>query len=178
MLVGAVLGSTNAAVVLPAIEISAPEPIKITLTLESSLGEIIAVLTVGTLISLGSDQSLVEGSDQWVRPSHSDRRCDRCCRWSYLVAPLAACSRTAFQQRAESGNSAWRLCRWTLFGGTGLVAKLVFGLTLANMPRTPRMVWRRWSPRPTPSRSSQFWSPGSGALAGRVALVDTRCQCG
>lgn len=58
VLVGAVLGSTSAAVVLPAIEqISAPEPVKIILTLESSLGEIIAVLMVGTLISLGSDQS-------------------------------------------------------------------------------------------------------------------------
>ena len=59
---GPVLGSTSAAVVFPAIgQIGAPEPIKITLTLESWLNEIIAVLTVGTLISLGSDQSLVEG---------------------------------------------------------------------------------------------------------------------
>jgi len=61
-LIGAVLGSTSAAVVLPAIQqINAPEPIKVTLTLESSLGEIIAVLTVGTLMGLDGSQSLVEG---------------------------------------------------------------------------------------------------------------------
>ncbi len=48
--------------VLPAIQqINAPEAIKITLTLESSLGEIIAVLTVGTLMGLDGNQSLVEG---------------------------------------------------------------------------------------------------------------------
>jgi hypothetical protein len=35
--------------------------IKVTLTLESSLGEIIAVLTVGTLMGLAGSQSLVEG---------------------------------------------------------------------------------------------------------------------
>src|SRR5262249_49757464 len=41
-LLGSVVGSTSAAVVLPAIsQIDAPDPIKITLTLESSLGEII-----------------------------------------------------------------------------------------------------------------------------------------
>jgi len=52
-LLGAVLGSTSAAVVLPAIkQIEAPEAIKITLTLEASLGEIVAVLTVGTLMGL------------------------------------------------------------------------------------------------------------------------------
>lgn len=59
-LLGAVLGSTSAAVVLPAIEqIDAPEPIKVTLTLESSLGEIIAVLTVGTLMGLNGTDGLL-----------------------------------------------------------------------------------------------------------------------
>ena len=59
---GAVLGSTSAAVVFPAIQqIDAPEPIRVTLTLESSLVEIIAVLMVGTLMGLNSNDSLVEG---------------------------------------------------------------------------------------------------------------------
>ena len=61
-LLGAVLASTRAAVVLPAIQqIDAAEPVKVTLTLESSLGEIIAVLTVGTLMGLDGGESLVEG---------------------------------------------------------------------------------------------------------------------
>ena len=61
-LLGAVLASTSAAGVLPAIQqIDAPEPIKVALTLESSLGEVIAVLTVGTLMGLNGGESLVEG---------------------------------------------------------------------------------------------------------------------
>jgi hypothetical protein len=102
------------AVVLPAIEqISAPEPIKITLTLESSLGEIIAVLTVGTLIGLGSDPSLVEGLitgfghhiliDVAIGAAVG-------VIWSRLW-PLVAGQHFS---NAESGNSAGRLCRGTL----------------------------------------------------------------
>src|SRR5664279_4805945 len=61
-LLGAVLASTSAAVVLPAIQqISAPEAIKITLTLEASLGELVAVLTVGTLIGLDGNQPIFQG---------------------------------------------------------------------------------------------------------------------
>ena len=61
-LLGAVLGSTSAAVVLPAIQqIQAPEAVKVTLTLEASLGEIIAVLTVGTLIGLDGSQPIFQG---------------------------------------------------------------------------------------------------------------------
>jgi cell volume regulation protein A len=61
-LLGAVLGSTSAAVVLPAIQqINCPEAIKVTLTLEASLGEIIAVLTVGTLVGLDGSQPIFQG---------------------------------------------------------------------------------------------------------------------
>ena len=135
------LGSTSAAVVLPAIEqISAPEPVKIILTLESSLGEIIAVLMVGTLISLGSDQSLVEGLitgfgqhiliDVAIGASVG-------VIWSRLW-PLVAGQH--FSNALNLGTVLGVFAVGRYFGGSGLLAELVFGLTLANMPRTPRMV--------------------------------------
>ena len=141
LLVGAVLGSTSAAVVLPAIEqISAPEPIKITLTLESSLGEIIAVLTVGTLISLGSDQSQVEGL---ITGFGHHILIDVAIGvavgvvWSRL-SPLVAGQH--FSNALNLGTVLGVFAIGRYFGGSGLLAELVFGLTLANMPRTPRMV--------------------------------------
>jgi cell volume regulation protein A len=140
-LLGAVLGSTSAAVVLPAIQqITAPEPIKITLTLESSLGEIIAVLTVGTLISLGSDQSLVEGL---ITGFGHHILIDVAIGvavgviWSRLW-PLVAGQH--FSNALNLGTVLGVFAVGRYFGGSGLLAELVFGLTLANMPRTPKMV--------------------------------------
>ena len=141
-LLGAVLGSTSAAVVLPAIEqISAPEPIKVTLTLESSLGEIIAVLTVGTLISLGGgDQSLVQGL---ITGFGHHILVDVAIGvavgvvWSRLW-PLVAGQH--FSNALNLGTVLGVFAVGRYFGGSGLLAELVFGLTLANMPRTPRMM--------------------------------------
>ena len=141
VIVGAVLGSTSAAVVLPAIgQITAPEPIKVTLTLESSLGEIIAVLMVGTLISVGGDQSLVEGLitgfghhiliDVAIGAAVG-------VIWSRLW-PLVA--EQHFSNVLNLGTVLGVFAVGRYFGGSGLLAELVFGLTLANMPRTPRMV--------------------------------------
>ena len=62
LLIGAALGSTSGSVVLPALQqIVAPERLKVTLTLESSLGEILAVLTVGTLVTISGTESLFSG---------------------------------------------------------------------------------------------------------------------
>jgi cell volume regulation protein A len=137
-LLGAVLGSTSASVVLPAIQqIAAPEAIKVTLTLEASLGEIIAVLTVGTLIGLdGSEpifQGLVTGFGHHIAVD-------------VLLGILAgvAWSRVwplfATQQFGNTLNLGMVLGLFAVgrfAGGSGLLAELVFGLTLANMPRNP-----------------------------------------
>src|ERR1039458_2894792 len=62
VLLGAALGCTSGTIVIPALEqISAPTPVKITLTLESTLGEVIAVLLIGSLLTTGVSQSLVFG---------------------------------------------------------------------------------------------------------------------
>lgn len=204
VLVGAVLGSTSAAVVLPAIEqISAPEPVKIILTLESSLGEIIAVLMVGTLISLGSDQSLVEGLitgfghhiliDVAIGASVG-------VIWSRLW-PLVAGQH--FSNALNLGTVLGVFAVGRYFGGSGLLAELE-----ANMPRTPEdgtsgganagVSFRAHIPGSIllfcavgnhgedglqgihHPNYCDFSRSGSGALARRAcdALVDTRCQCG
>ena len=140
-LLGAVLGSTSAAVVLPAIQqIDAPEPIKVTLTLESSLGEIIAVLTVGTLMGLNSNDNPVEGLitgfghhiliDVAIGVAVG-------VAWSRLW-PLVAGQH--FSNALNLGTVLGVFAIGRYFGGSGLLAELVFGLTLANMPRTPRMM--------------------------------------
>ena len=139
-LLGAVLGSTSAAVVLPAIEqIDAPEPIKVTLTLESSLGEIIAVLTVGTLMGLNSNDKLVEGL---ITGFGHHILIDVAIGvavgvvWSRLWPMVAG---QPFSNALNLGTVLGVFAVGRYFGGSGLLAELVFGLTLANMPRTPRM---------------------------------------
>src|SRR5271165_583780 len=62
LLLGAALGCTSGTIVIPALQqISAPEPVKITLTLESTLGEVTAVLLIGSLLNTGVTHSLVFG---------------------------------------------------------------------------------------------------------------------
>jgi potassium/hydrogen antiporter len=139
-LLGSVLGSTSAAVVLPAIQqMDAPGPVKITLTLESSLGEIIAVLTVGTLIGLNSDSPLVEGL---VTGFGHHVFVDVVLGIAAGVAWWRIFPRLADQQFSNALNLGTVLAVFALgrfAGGSGLLAELVFGLTLANLPRTPEM---------------------------------------
>jgi cell volume regulation protein A len=137
-LLGAVLGSTSAAVVLPAIQqVVAPQAVKITLTLEASLGEIIAVLTVGTLIGLDGSQPIFEGLitgfghhvlvDVVLGVAAG-------VAWS-RVWPLFATQQ--FGNALNLGMVLGVFAAGRYAGGSGLLAELVFGITLANMPRTP-----------------------------------------
>src|SRR5437868_220135 len=53
MLLGAVLGCTSSTIVLPVLQqVKAREPVRITLSLESALGDVFAVLAVGILLDL------------------------------------------------------------------------------------------------------------------------------
>jgi cell volume regulation protein A len=139
-LLGAVLGSTSAAVVLPAIEqIDAPNAVRITLTLEASLGEIIAVLMVGTLLGLNSQQAVVEGL---VTGFGHHVLVDVVLGiavgvgWS-KIWPLVAGQH--FSNALNLGTVLGVYAVGRIAGGSGLLAELVFGITLANMPRTLHM---------------------------------------
>jgi len=140
LLIGAAMGSTSGSVVLPALQqIEAPERLKVTLTLESSLGEILAVLMVGALVTISGTESLFSGVV--VGFSH------------HVVIDVAL--------GVAAGAVWWKL--WPLLynqpfanalnlgvvlgvfsigrlaGGSGLLAELIFGLTLANLPRSPHL---------------------------------------
>ncbi|HEY4900763.1 MAG TPA: cation:proton antiporter [Terriglobales bacterium] len=137
-LLGAVLGSTSASVVLPAIaQIDAPEAIKITLTLEASLGEIVAVLTVGTLMGLDGRQPIFEGL---ISGFGHHVLVDVVLGIAAGVAWSRVWPQFASQQFSNALNLGMVLGVFAVgryAGGSGLLAELVFGLTLANMPRTP-----------------------------------------
>src|SRR5580704_13511004 len=62
LLLGAALGCTSGTIVIPALQqIDTPDPVKVTLTVEASLGEVIAVLLVGSLLKANDQGSLIGG---------------------------------------------------------------------------------------------------------------------
>lgn len=116
-----------------------PDCLKVTLTLESSLGEILAVLTVGVLVTISGTQSLFSGLV--VGFSHHvivD-----------LVLGVAAGAvwwklwpllyNQPFSNALNLGVVLAVFSIGRLAGGSGLLAELIFGLTLANLPRTPHL---------------------------------------
>lgn len=137
LLIGAALGSTSGSVVLPALQqIDAPDRLKVTLTLESSLGEILAVLTVGTLVTISGTEALFSGVV--VGFSHHVivdvlLGIGAGFLWRQLLPFVAG------QQYANALNLGVVLAVFAigrLSGGSGLLAELIFGLTLSNLPRS------------------------------------------
>ena len=140
LLLGAALGCTSGTIVIPALQqIDTPEPVKITLTIESALGEIIAVLMVGSLLHAEGGNSLVTGLATDF--SH------------HIVVSLAigvaagwlwsrAWPRIAGQPNSNILNLAIVMGVYAIgnyLKGSGLFTVLIFGVTLANLPRTPHM---------------------------------------
>ncbi len=140
LLLGAALGCTSGTIVIPALQqIETPEAVKIVLTIESALGEIIAVLLVGSLLNSETSSSFITGLA--TNFSH------------HIVVALAIGFAAAFlwsriwpriagQPNANILNIAVVMGVYALsnhLGGSGLLAVLVFGVTLANLPRTPHL---------------------------------------
>ena len=140
LLIGAALGSTSGSVVLPALQqMDCSDRLKVTLTLESSIGEILAVLTVGTLVTISGTEALFSGL--LVGFSHHIivdvlMGIGAGVVWWKLWPLLAG---QPFINALNLGVvlGVFSVCR--LAGGSGLLAELIFGLTLANLPRTPHM---------------------------------------
>src|SRR5208282_1975743 len=129
LLLGAALGCTSGTVVIPALQqINTPDPVKVTLTLESALGEVIAVLLVGSLLNMEGGGSLIAGLATDF--SH------------HIIVSLAIgfaagavwsrlWPRTAGQPNANILNLGVVLGVYALgdyLGGSGLLAVLVFGV--------------------------------------------------
>ncbi|MFZ0912329.1 MAG: cation:proton antiporter [Candidatus Korobacteraceae bacterium] len=140
VLLGAALGCTSGTIVIPALEqISTPESVKITLTLESTMGEVIAVLLIGSLLNADVSHSLLFG----VAADFSRHIVIALLLgvlagaiWSRLW-PLLASHPNANIANLGVVFGVYALARYV--GGSGLLAVLIFGITLANLPRTPHM---------------------------------------
>ena len=140
LLMGAALGCTSGAIVIPALQqIDAPESVKITLTVEAALGEVIAVLVVGSILNMGPSQSLLTGMAADF--SHNILAALIVgvavgAIWS-RVWPLTAGFPYSNILNLGVVLGVYAVARYV--GGSGLLAELIFGITLANLPRTPHM---------------------------------------
>ena len=136
LLVGAALGCTSSTVVLPVLQqMDAEEPVKVTLMLEASWGDVLAVLMVGLLLGLQAQTGTMAGGLAhrflvqvgvallfaivagilWSRLLHvlSEQRF-----WQVLTFSMVLV--------LYSGMEA--------LGANGLIAVLAFGLTISNFP--------------------------------------------
>jgi cell volume regulation protein A len=141
LLVGAALGCTSGSVVIPALQqIIAPESVKITLTVEASLGEVLAVIMVDSLVSIAGDQSMVTG----LAGAFSHHILVAALLgfgagflWSHLWPRIAG---QPYTNIVNLGVVLGVYAAGVYLGGSGLLTVLIFGVTLANMPRTPHMM--------------------------------------
>lgn len=136
LLVGAVLGCTSSTVVLPVLQqLQAEEPVRVTLMLEASWGDVLAVLTVGLLLGMRSQggalaQGLAHGLLNQVGiallftvPAGI--------LWSRLLPVL---SEQRFWQVLTFSIVLVLYSGMEALGANGLIAVLGFGLTLSNFP--------------------------------------------
>ncbi len=136
LLVGAVVGCTSSAVVLPVLQqMQADEPVRVTLMLESSWGDVLAVLTVGLLIEMRSHSGpIATGVLRGVLTQVGVAGLFAVIAgilWSRLLPVL-------WEQRF------WQVLTFSIvlvlyagteaLGANGLIAVLAFGMTLANFP--------------------------------------------
>jgi len=134
-LLGGVFGCTSSTVIMPVLQqMHVREPVKLTLLLESAIGDIIGVLTVSSLITITPDQPVAKLflSGLAVR---------------VVIAMVLAIIAGIIWSRLWRSISSWRFANALSFGivlgiyagtqaagGSGLLAVLAFGLTLGNLP--------------------------------------------
>jgi len=136
LLVGAVLGCTSSTVVLPVLQqMQMEEPVKVTLMLEASWGDVLAVLSVGLILGMKGQSgplaaSLVHGFLLQVGVA-----------LLFAVAVGVLWSRLL---HVLSEQRFWQVLTFSIvlvlyagieaLGANGLIAVLGFGLTLSNFP--------------------------------------------
>src|SRR5580693_1577779 len=134
--VGAVLGCTSSTVVLPVLQqLGASEPVRVTLMLEASWGDVLAVLTVGLLLGAGSQGGAVA---QHVLRSLATQvgvagvfATAAGILWSGLLPVLVE---ARFWQVMTFSIVLVLYAGTEALGASGLIAVLAFGLTLSNFP--------------------------------------------
>ncbi len=136
LLVGAALGCTSSTVVLPVLQhMAVEEPVKVTLMLEASWGDVLAVLTVGLLVGMKSSSGpiavgLANGVITQVGLA--------------LLFSIAVGVLWSRLLHVLSEQRFWQVLTFSIvlvlysgveaLGANGLIAVLGFGLTLSNFP--------------------------------------------
>ncbi len=136
LLVGAVVGCTSSTVVLPVMhQIEASEPVKVTLMLESSWGDVLAVLAVGLLLGLRHETGPIAlGLAHGVLTQVGLALLFAVATgvlWSRLLPVL---SEQHFWQVLTLSVVLVLFAGMEALEANGLIAVLAFGLTLANFP--------------------------------------------
>jgi cell volume regulation protein A len=145
LLVGAALGCTSSTVVLPVLQqMKTEEPVRITLMLEASWGDVLAVLTVGLVLGMqGHNGPIASGLAHGVL-------------MQVFVALLFGLAAGVLWSRllpTLSEQRFWQVLTFSvvlvLYAGmealhaNGLISVLAFGLTLANFPGMDPMLRRQ-----------------------------------
>jgi cell volume regulation protein A len=141
-LVGAVLGCTSSTVILPVLQqLGAREPVKVVLLIESTLGDVLGVLTVGLLLDLRSGATT--GGGDAMRGLAIQ-----------ILIPLGAAFVVGFAWSRLlpylTEQRFWQVLTFAVvlliysvtesLHGNGLLAVLGFGLTLSNLPARDKRV--------------------------------------
>lgn len=133
MLLGGVFGCTSSTMVVPILQqFEVRGPVTVILMLEAALGDVIAVLTVGSLVDIAEGDPLIAGflSGLLVRTSVSIVSAIAAgFAWSRIRPRFA---RYRFGGALDVGNILLVYALVRIAGGSGLLAVLAFGLTLAN----------------------------------------------
>ena len=136
LLVGAALGCTSSTVVLPVLQhMAAEESVKVTLMLEASWGDVLAVLTVGLLLGMKSGKGTIAiGLAHGVATQVGLALLFSIAvgiLWSRLLHVL---SEQRFWQVLTFSIVLVLYAGMEALGANGLIAVLGFGLTISNFP--------------------------------------------
>jgi potassium/hydrogen antiporter len=136
LLIGAVLGCTSSTIVLPVLQqVKAQEPVRITLSLESALGDVFAVLAVGILLDLKTTAGPVwhdvfRALLSQIVVAALLGLLDGLL-WSRLLPRI---SEERFWHALTFANVLLLYAAAETLHASGLIAVLGFGLTLSNIP--------------------------------------------
>lgn len=135
LLLGAVFGCTSSTVVMPVLQqLKTREAVRVTLLLESALGDVIGVLAVASLLNIESQGSMLSGfMSGFARDAGIALAVGIAAgflwRWLWpLIAPQKFSNTVAF------GAVLGIYAVTHALGGSGLLAVLSFGLVLGNLP--------------------------------------------
>src|SRR5580704_7286743 len=140
LLVGAVLGCISSSILLPVLQqVNLRREVKVTLLVESSLGDAFAVLAVTTLLDIASGGNATPKAVAWTLAS-SLILAVACgvlagMLWSYLLPVL---SEERFWHVLTFAAVLLVYSGVNFIKGNDLVSVLVFGLTLSNYPAVRR----------------------------------------